>query len=42
MTHDENYVQKNDELVVAKNFLKNSKHACFYLYEPNFLVDLGC
>ena len=31
MIHDENDVLTDDELVVAKNFLKKSKHACLYL-----------
>ena len=29
--HDENDVVTDDELVVAKNFLKKSKHACLYI-----------
>ena len=33
MIHDENDVLTDDELVVAKNFLKKSKHACLYI--PN-------
>ena len=31
MIHDENDVLTDDELVVATNFLKNSKHACLYI-----------
>ena len=31
MIHDENDVSTDDELVVAKNFFKKSKHACLYL-----------
>ena len=31
MIHDENDVLTDDELVVARNFLKNSKHACLYI-----------
>ena len=31
MMHDENDVVTDDELVVAKNFLKKSKHACLYI-----------
>ena len=31
MTHDENDVLMDDELVVARNFLKKSKHACLYI-----------
>ena len=38
MIHDENDVLTDDELVVARNFSKKSKHAC-YIYETNFLVD---
>ena len=30
MIHDENDVLTDDELVVARNFLKKSKHACLY------------
>ena len=30
MIHDENDVLMDDELVVARNFLKKSKHACLY------------
>ena len=41
MIHDENDVLTDDELVVARNFLKNQNmHAC--IYEMNFLVGLGC
>ena len=29
--HDENDVLTDDELVVARNFLKKSKHACLYI-----------
>ena len=31
MIHDENDVLTDDELVVARNFLKKSKHVCFYI-----------
>ena len=31
MIHDENDVLTDDELVVARNFLKKSKHACLYM-----------
>ena len=31
MIHDENNVLKDDELVVARNFLKKPKHACLYI-----------
>ena len=31
MIHDENDVSTDDELVVARNFLKKSKHACLYM-----------
>ena len=31
MIHDENDVLTDDELVVAKSFLKKSKHACLYI-----------
>ena len=31
MTHDENDVLTDDELVVARNFLKKSKHAWLYI-----------
>ena len=31
MTHDENDVLTDDELVVARNFLKKSKHTCLYI-----------
>ena len=31
MIHDENYVLTDDELVVARSFLKKSKHACLYI-----------
>ena len=31
MIHDENYVLTDDELVVARNSLKKSKHACLYI-----------
>ena len=30
MIHDENDLLTDDELVVARNFLKKSKHACIY------------
>ena len=40
MIHDENDVLTDDELVVARNFLKSqSMHA--YIYKTYFLVDLG-
>ena len=29
--HDENDVLTDDELVVARKFLKKSKHACLYI-----------
>ena len=31
MIHDENNVLTNDELVVVRDFLRKSKHACSYL-----------
>ena len=31
MIHDENDVLTDDELVIARNFLKKSKHACLYI-----------
>ena len=31
ITHDENDVLTNDELVVARNFFKMSKHVCLYV-----------
>ena len=31
MIHYENDVLTDDELVVARNFLKKSKHACLYI-----------
>ena len=31
MIHDENDVLTDDELVVARNFSKKSKHACLYI-----------
>ena len=31
MIHDENDVLTDDELVVARNFLKKSKHGCLYI-----------
>ena len=31
MMHDENNVLTDDELVVIRNFLRNSKHACLYI-----------
>ena len=31
MIHDENDVLTDDELVVARNFLKKSRHACLYI-----------
>ena len=31
MIHDENDVLTDDELAVANNFLKKSKHACLYI-----------
>ena len=31
MTHDENDVLTDDELLVARDFLKKSKHACLYI-----------
>ena len=29
--HDKNDVLTNDELVVVRNFLKESKHVCLYI-----------
>ena len=31
MIHDENDVLADDELVVARSFLKKSNHACLYI-----------
>ena len=31
MIHDKNDVLTNDEMVVTRNFLKKSKHACLYI-----------
>ena len=31
MIHDENDVLMNNESVVARDFLKKSKHACLYI-----------
>ena len=31
MIHDENDVRTDDELVIARNFFKKSKHACLYI-----------
>ena len=31
MIHDENDALTDDELVVARNFFKKSKHACLYI-----------
>ena len=31
MLHDENDVLTDDELVVARNFLKKPRHACLYI-----------
>ena len=31
MIHDENDVLTNDKLVITRNFLKKSKHACLYI-----------
>ena len=39
--HDENDVLTDDELVVARDFLKKSKYACLYI-QNNFLVGLSC
>ena len=36
MIHDGNDLRTDDELVVARNFLKKSKHACLYIYEKEF------
>ena len=39
--HDENDVFTDDELVVAKDFLRNSKYACLYIrneYPRGFCV----
>ena len=41
MIHDENDVLTDDELAIARNFLKNQNmHAC--TYKMNFLVGLSC
>ena len=29
--HDENNVLTNDELIVVRDFLRKSKHACLYI-----------
>ena len=29
--HDENNLLTDDELVIARDFLRTSKHACFYI-----------
>ena len=44
MIHDENDVLTNNELVVARDFLKKSKHAHLHIqiYKMNFLVGLSC
>ena len=39
MIHDENNVLTNDELVIVRDFLRTSKHACF-IYKMNILMDL--
>ena len=31
MIHDENNVLTNDELVIVRDFLRTSKHACLYI-----------
>ena len=31
MIHDENHVLTDDKLVIVKDFLKASKHACLYI-----------
>ena len=41
MIHDENNVLTADELVVVRDLLRNSKHACL-IYKMNILVDLSC
>ena len=41
MIHDENNVLMDDELVVIRDFLRKSKHACLYT-RMNILVDLSC
>ena len=41
MIHDENNVLTDDELVVVRDLLRNSKHACL-IYKMNILVDLSC
>ena len=40
--HDENDVLTDDELIGVRGILRKSRHACLYIYETNFLVDLGC
>ena len=39
IVHDENNVLKDDELVIATDFLRTSKHACLYM-RNEILVDL--
>ena len=41
MIHDENDVLTNNELIVARDFLK-SKNMDVYTHKMNFLVGLGC
>ena len=41
MIHDENDALTDDEYVVARNYLKKSKHACLYI-RTEFPRDLGC
>ena len=40
MMHDGNNVFTDDELVVFRDFLKNLKYACQYIYEMNIPVNL--
>ena len=35
IVHDENNVLKDDELVIATDFLRTSKHACLYMRNEN-------
>ena len=41
MIHDENNVLTDDELVVVRDFLRKSKHACLYI-RMKILLDLSC
>ena len=40
MIHNGNNVLTDNELVVVRDFLKNLKHACLYIYEMNIPVNL--